>query len=67
MARSTTTQFERNAALAVEYLEWPRKRNRARATPVASTDTLEAFVERPRRRRRPHHAAGTEAQEQLLL
>lgn len=68
----------RNAAFAVEYLEWQRKRNRTRETLFIYTDVLnkltvwlgetplatanvsmlEGFVNRPRKRRRPHHATG---------
>jgi len=68
----------RNAGYATEFLEWQRKRNRARETlfiytdvltkllawlgetplATASTRTLEGFVDRPRKRRRPHHASG---------
>ncbi len=69
---------DRNAALAREYLEWQRRRNRSTETlfiytdvlskllawigetPIAavSTSTLEAFLDRPRKRRRPEHVRG---------
>ena len=69
---------QRNAEMARDYLEWQRRRNRARETMFIYTDvvqkflrwigdtplaavpigTVEAFIERPRLRRRPEHARG---------
>ena len=73
---------QRNAEMARDYLEWQKRRNRARETMFIYTDvvqkflqwigdtplaavpigTVEAFIERPRLRRRPDHARG-----QLLI